>query len=142
MELAARLLGGDPSGRAVTVLGGACKAGSDDVRDSPALDVAARLHGLGARVRVHDPRAGQNIRRTRPRLTVVDDLTHACQDSELVLVLTEWPEFAAIDPVALGQVVAGRTVIDGRLVLDPVKWADAGWELHALGRGRVRAGGR
>jgi UDPglucose 6-dehydrogenase len=125
----------------VAVLGGAFKAGSDDVRDSPALDVADRLHDRGARIRLHDPCAGPNVRRTHPHLTVVDDLATACAGAELVLVLTDWPEFAAIDPVALGDVVARRRVLDARLVLDPDKWVAAGWELHALGRGRPRATG-
>jgi len=143
-ELATALLGdgGDDApaaaaGRMVAVLGGAFKAGSDDVRDSPALDVASRLHDLGAHVRLHDPWAGANVRRTHPQLTVLEDIPTACAGAELVMVLTDWPEFAAIDPVALSDVVARRVVLDARLVLDREKWLAGGWEFHALGRGRA-----
>lgn len=135
VELTVSLLDGAPEGRVVAVLGAAFKPGSDDVRDSPALDVAGRVHALGARVRVHDPRAGGNVRRTRPELDVRDTVAEACAGADVVLVLTDWPEFASLDPVALGDVVAQRRVLDARLTLDPDKWAAAGWDFHALGRG-------
>jgi UDPglucose 6-dehydrogenase len=118
----------------VAVLGGAFKAGSDDVRDSPALAVASELHRRGAQVVVHDPQAGDNVRRTHPQLGVCASAEDAVRGAELVLVLTEWPEFAALDPVDLGRIVARRTVIDGRLVLDADKWRAADWDFHALGR--------
>jgi UDPglucose 6-dehydrogenase len=119
----------------VAVLGGAFKAESDDVRDSPALDVAVRLHDAGVELRLHDPHAGGNVRREHPDLCVVDSIADACAGADLVLVLTEWPQFAAIDPVELGEVVARRTVLDTRQVLSPDKWVAAGWDFHALGRG-------
>ena len=134
VDKAAALLGGRLPGRRVGVLGAAFKAGSDDVRDSPALDVAATLRARGADVRVHDPRAGDSARRAEPGLTVVDTVEAACADAELVLVLTEWDEFRGLDPVALADVVARPCVLDGRLVLDPDKWRAAGWDVHALGR--------
>jgi UDPglucose 6-dehydrogenase len=133
-ELAISLLDDAPEGRLVAVLGGAFKAESDDVRDSPALEVADRLRDSGAVVRVYDPQAGANVRRTHPRLQVMADVTAACSGAELVLVLTEWAEFASLDPVALTGVVARPRVIDGRLVLDADKWISAGWDFHALGR--------
>jgi UDPglucose 6-dehydrogenase len=129
------------SGPRVGVLGGAFKAGSDDVRDSPALAVAQLLHDRGACVRIHDPQARLNIRRTHPDLEVVGSIDEAAKDAELLLVLTEWPEFASIDPVDLGHTVTHRVVIDGRLVLDPDKWRAAEWELHALGRAPARRDG-
>jgi UDPglucose 6-dehydrogenase len=119
----------------VAVLGGAFKAGSDDVRDSPALAVADELRRRGGRVVVHDPRAGVNVRRACPDLEVAPDVGSAVAGAELVLVLTEWPEFAALDPEDVGRAVARRVVVDGRLVLDPDRWRAAGWQLHALGRG-------
>ncbi|MGY2702082.1 UDP-glucose dehydrogenase family protein [Nocardioides sp. HB32] len=132
VELARSLLPGGTG--TVAVLGGAFKAESDDVRDSPALDVAVRLHRAGAAVRLHDPYAGANVRRERPELTVVDDVASACRGADLVLVLTEWPQFAALDPHEVGELVSRRTVLDARLVLDPEKWVGAGWDFRALGR--------
>ena len=118
----------------IGVLGGAFKAGSDDVRDSPALAVAQQLHDRGAVVRIHDPRAGTSIRRSSPDLEVVGSIEEAASGAEVLLVLTEWPEFASIDPVDLGRTVARRVVVDARLVLDPEKWRAAEWEFHGLGR--------
>ncbi|WP_036505923.1 UDP-glucose dehydrogenase family protein [Nocardioides sp. URHA0020] len=123
------------AGPRVAVLGGAFKAGSDDVRDSPALAVASALRCRGAQVVVHDPQAGDNVRRTHPELEVCATAHDAVRGAELVLVLTEWSEFAALDPVDLGRIAARRVVVDGRLVLDGDKWRAADWDFHALGRG-------
>jgi len=135
IDRAVRMLGGRVDGRQVAVLGAAFKAGSDDVRDSPALDVATTLQARGARVRVHDPQAGSNVRRVAPALDVAETVEQACRDADVVLVLTDWDEFRGIDPVALAATVRHPRVVDGRLVLDPDKWRAAGWDFHALGRG-------
>lgn len=135
IDLAVEMLGGKPAGRKVAVLGAAFKADSDDVRDSPALDVAATLQARGAEVHVHDPKANDNAQRARPGLHTHDNVEAACRDAEAVLVLTDWDEFRGIDPVALAGVVRHPRVIDGRLVLDADKWRAAGWDFHALGRG-------
>ena len=134
VALAASLLGGTVDRRRITVLGAAFKAGSDDVRDSPALDVAARLHERGATVTVYDPKACEVARRVHPELHYAQDVTDACAGAELLLVLTDWDEFRGLDPVSLAQTVAVPRVIDGRLVLDADKWRQAGWQLRALGR--------
>jgi UDPglucose 6-dehydrogenase len=135
VDLAVRLLGGAVRDARVAVLGAAFKAGSDDVRDSPALDVATTLSARGADVRVYDPRASENVRRSRPELTTATSVEDAVSDADLVLVLTDWPEFSSLDPVGLCELVRTPRVLDGRLVLDPVKWRAAGWTFHALGRG-------
>jgi UDPglucose 6-dehydrogenase len=135
VDKAVSLLEGRAAGRRVAVLGAAFKADSDDVRDSPALDVASTLQARGADVHVYDPAAAPNVRRANPRLQVAGSVDDACRDADVVLVLTEWDEFRGIDPVALADVVRHPRVVDGRLVLDPDKWRAAGWELHALGRG-------
>ncbi len=135
IDLAVQMLGGRPAGARIAVLGAAFKADSDDVRDSPALDVAATLQARGGDVRVHDPKANDNARRACPGLTTAASVEEACRDADIVLVLTDWAEFAGIDPVALADVVRRPRVIDGRLVLDPDKWRAAGWDFHALGRG-------
>ena len=134
VELAKAELGGSLGGRTVAVLGAAFKPNSDDVRDSPALDVAASLHEQGATVRVYDPQAMDNARARFPHLDYSPSVIAACTGAELVLHLTEWEEFRAIDPVELGAVVAGRKVLDGRNVLDVARWRAAGWTYRALGR--------
>ncbi len=132
-DLAAELAGGNLAGAGICVLGAAFKPGSDDVRDSPALDVAQILTGLGARVTVYDPAAMDNARRVSPDLHYAASLAEAAQDAQVVLLLTEWPEFAALTPGQLDGIVAGRNIIDARNVLDPAQWQKAGWEYRSLG---------
>lgn len=134
VDLVVALLGGQVRGAAVAVLGAAFKAGSDDVRDSPALDVAGTLGARGALVRVYDPAAVENARRVRPELSYAESSDAACRDADVVMVLTDWEEFRGLDPVSLADVVSHARVIDGRLALDPDKWRAAGWDFHALGR--------
>ena len=88
IEVTTDLLGGDVTGARIAVLGAAFKPDSDDIRDSPALDVATLLHELGAEVRVHDPKAMEKARETRPELTYVDDPIEACRDAGLECYLT------------------------------------------------------
>jgi UDPglucose 6-dehydrogenase len=132
-DLALEMAGGDLAGIPVCVLGAAFKPGSDDVRDSPALDVAQILTGMGARVTVYDPAALGNARRVRPELAYARTLAEAAQGAHVVLLLTEWPEFIALTPGSLGTMVARRNIIDARNVLDPRLWREAGWEYQALG---------
>jgi UDPglucose 6-dehydrogenase len=132
-DLAAELAGGNLAGAGICVLGAAFKPGSDDVRDSPALDVAQILTGLGARVTVYDPAAMDNARRISPDLGYAASLAEAARDAQVVLLLTEWPEFAALTPGQLDGIVARRNIIDARNVLDPAQWREAGWEYRALG---------
>lgn len=121
-------------GSRIAVLGAAFKPDSDDIRDSPALGVAARLGHDGAEVSVYDPVAMPNARRSYPQLTYAPTMVQACQGAELVLLLTEWSEFVAVDPAELAAVVAAPRVVDGRNVLDPQRWRAAGWTYRALGR--------
>jgi UDPglucose 6-dehydrogenase len=132
--LAAALSGGKLRGCRAGVLGAAFKAGSDDIRESPALRIARSLHDEDATVTVYDPVAGPRARAVYPELTYAPSLLAAAQDADVLLVLTDWPEFAEADPVTLGTVVARRAVVDGRCVLDPARWQAAGWEYRALGR--------
>src|SRR6266571_2670263 len=134
VDLARELAGGSFEGRVVGVLGAAFKPNSDDIRDSPALDVAQTIHGLGARVTVYDPAAIQNARRAHPELEYATSALDAARDAHIVLLLTEWPEFADADPDVLGKVVAERNIVDGRNVLDPERWRAASWHYRALGR--------
>ena len=138
VDLAREEVGGRLDGQVVAVLGAAFKPGSDDVRDSPALDVAAAVHEQGATVRVYDPQAMANARARYPMLTYSSSVAVACTDADLVLHLTEWPEFRALDPLALGLIVRQRKIVDGRNVLDVAAWRAAGWTYRALGRPRLR----
>jgi len=134
VDLARELAGGSFGGRVVGVLGAAFKPNSDDIRDSPALDVAQTIHGLGARVTVYDPAALESARRAHPELEYAGSALEAVRDAHIVLLLTEWPEFADADPDVLGKVVAERNIVDGRNVLDPERWRAASWHYRALGR--------
>ncbi len=137
VDVAVELLDGDPAGKHVAVLGAAFKPDSDDIRDSPALDVADALHDLGAHVVVHDPRALDNARRTRPELTYADDPLDAVRGAHVVLHLTEWADYRALDPVELAGLVAVPRALDARNSLDAPRWLAAGWDLRALGRPRL-----
>jgi UDPglucose 6-dehydrogenase len=132
-DLALKMAGGDLTGIPVCVLGAAFKPGSDDVRDSPALEVAQILTGMGARVTVYDPAALGNARRACPELAYARTPAEASRDAHVVLLLTEWPEFTALTPEGLDATVARRNIIDARNVLDPRLWRAAGWNYQALG---------
>jgi UDPglucose 6-dehydrogenase len=133
-EIVAELVGGTLIGRKVSVLGAAFKPYSDDVRDSPALNVAGRLQLQGAHVAVYDPRATDNARRIFPTLEYASSAYEACRGAHVVLHLTEWPEFREIDPSDLATVVAQPNVVDGRNCLDAEAWRAAGWTYRGLGR--------
>ena len=134
VDLARELLGGSFAERTVAVLGAAFKPDSDDIRDSPALDVAATIHAAGARVTVYDPVALPGAKRAYPELDYADSALDACRDAEVVLHLTEWREFREMDPVEVGKVAGERNVVDGRGALDADRWRAAGWHYRALGR--------
>jgi len=128
-------LGGSAFEKRVTVLGAAFKPHSDDIRDSPALDVAVRLRGLGADVTVTDPEAIENARRIHPQLSYVADRDEALRGADAVIVVTEWDEYRRqLDPAHAATLTAGRIVVDGRNCLDPVAWRAAGWTYFGMGR--------
>ena len=135
VDLATELCGSDLRGRRVAVLGAAFKPLSDDVRDSPALHVAGQLHLRGAEVRVYDPEASNNARAVFPALTYVAGIDAALTDADLVLHLTEWPQFREIDPDRAARLVRSPRIIDGRNRLDQDRWRRAGWVFHGVGRG-------
>jgi UDPglucose 6-dehydrogenase len=132
--LARKLVGGSFLGRNVAVLGASFKPNSDDVRDSPALNVAATIQLQGANVRVHDPEAIENARAAFPSLDYAQEATKACEKADVVLHLTEWQEYRDIDPEELAQVVSHRRIVDGRNVLSLDRWRAASWTVRGLGR--------
>jgi UDPglucose 6-dehydrogenase len=134
VELAATACGGSLLGANIAVLGAAFKPESDDVRDSPALNVAGLLQLNGATVNVYDPKAIENSRRVFPTLNYSTSVMEACERADAVLVLTEWREFVELDPDELAQTVRAKVIVDGRNCLDMKRWTKAGWRVHALGR--------
>ncbi|UXY29330.1 UDP-glucose dehydrogenase family protein [Streptomyces sp. HUAS TT20] len=134
VELAHELCGGDVLGARITVLGAAFKPDSDDIRDSPALNVAARLGLDGAEVTVYDPAAMDNARKAFPLLGYAVSAEEALRGADLVLHLTEWPQFRAIDPERARSLVRRPRIVDGRGGLDADRWTAAGWRFSALGR--------
>ncbi|MBP2403226.1 UDP-glucose dehydrogenase family protein [Streptomyces syringium] len=134
VELARETVGGSFLGQRVAVLGATFKPDSDDVRDSPALNVAGQIHLQGGQVTVYDPKGMDNARRLFPTLGYAPTALEACQGAHVVLHLTEWREFRELDPAALAAVVAERRMLDGRNALDAGAWRSAGWTYRAMGR--------
>ena len=134
MAVRLALTGGSLAGCSVAVLGLAFKAGSDDIRNSPALEVASAVGRRGATVRAFDPAAMANARRAVPGLGYARSVTEAACGADVVLLLTEWPEFRQASPGELAAVVAHPNIVDGRNALDPASWRAAGWQYRAPGR--------
>ena len=134
VDLAREVCHGWIVGRRVAVLGAAFKPDSDDVRDSPALNVAAQMQLQGAMVVVTDPQAVANARRAWPDLTFAATAEEAAAGADMVVLTTEWQQYRALDQVVFGEVVGARRIVDGRNVLDPLAWRAAGWTYRALGR--------
>ncbi|UKA62115.1 UDP-glucose dehydrogenase family protein [Arthrobacter sp. FW306-04-A] len=134
VELTRELCGGSLLGHRITVLGAAFKPESDDVRDSPALSIAAQLQLQGAVVTVTDPKALENAARRFPELRYEADLDTAIAGADTLLLLTEWQQYKELDPFEVSSGVAGLRILDGRNVLDAAKWRSAGWHYRGLGR--------
>ena len=134
IELVRKDLSENLQGKKVAILGAAFKPDSDDVRDSPALDIAAQIQAAGAVVIVHDPKAIANAQKRFPALQFAEDINSTLKDAEIVLHLTEWKIYREIDPVEVKSLVKSAIMIDGRNALDRELWQSAGWKFRALGR--------
>jgi UDPglucose 6-dehydrogenase len=135
VDLVVQAFEGSVFEKRITVLGAAFKPHSDDIRDSPALDVAVRLHGLGAAVTVTDPAAIENAARVHPQLTYVADRDEALTGADAVILVTEWDEYRReLDPAHAASLARGRVVVDGRNGLDAAAWRAAGWTYFGMGR--------
>ncbi|WP_351227785.1 UDP-glucose/GDP-mannose dehydrogenase family protein [Streptomyces sp. NPDC002133] len=138
VELAREAVGGDSFlGKRVAVLGATFKPDSDDVRDSPALNVAGQIHLQGGQVTVYDPKGMDNARQVFPTLGYAKSALDAVRGADVVLHLTEWREFRELDPAELGEVATRRIMLDGRNALDSTLWREAGWTYRAMGRPRA-----
>ncbi|MDJ0029628.1 UDP-glucose/GDP-mannose dehydrogenase family protein [Gordonia alkanivorans] len=127
VELTREVCGGSLLGKRIAILGSAFKPESDDVRDSPALNVAGQIQLQGASVTVFDPKAMDNSRKLFPTLDYAGSALEACEAADAVLVLTEWKEFVQLDPVEVAKVTRTQNIVDGRMCLDPLVWKRAGW---------------
>jgi UDPglucose 6-dehydrogenase len=134
IELVRRDLSEDLAGKKVAILGAAFKPDSDDVRDSPALDIAAQIQAAGAIVTVHDPKAIANAQKRFPALKFAEDINNTLKDADIVLHLTEWKIYRDINPGQVKSLVKTAIMIDGRNALDRDAWRAAGWKFRALGR--------
>ena len=134
IELVRRDLSNDLKSKKIAVLGAAFKPDSDDVRDSPALDIAEQIRAAGADVVVHDPKAIENARKRFPNLKFESEITKTISGAEIVLHLTEWKMYRELNPAELKSQVKSAIIIDGRNALDQDKWRNAGWKFRALGR--------
>ena len=134
IELVRKDLSEDLRGKKIAVLGAAFKPDSDDVRDSPALDISAQIQAAGATVVVHDPKAIANAEKRFPALSFNQSIDATLDGADLVLHLTEWKIYREIDPSKVKGLVKNPTIIDGRNALDRDKWIAAGWKFRALGR--------
>jgi UDPglucose 6-dehydrogenase len=133
IELVRKDLADDLTGKKVAILGAAFKPDSDDVRDSPALDIAAQLQAASAIVTVHDPKAIANAQKRFPALKFAESIEATFTDAEIVLHLTEWKIYRELDPTKMKSIVKNPIMIDGRNALDRSAWRKAGWKFRALG---------
>ncbi len=134
IDVVRKFVGDDLTGKTIAILGAAFKPESDDVRDSPALDIAAQLHTAGALIKIHDPKALVNAKKRFPLLSFASNINDCFKDADCVLHLTEWREYRQLDLEQIRGLVKNPLIIDGRNALDREAWRTAGWTFHALGR--------
>jgi UDPglucose 6-dehydrogenase len=134
VDLVVDALDGSVVGKRVAVLGLSFKPDSDDIRDSPALDVAVQLRGLGVDVVGTDPVAIENARAKHPQLDYIESVEEAVTGADAIVIVTEWKQYVNLDPVAMRKIARGAIVIDGRNCLDAAAWRAAGWEYRGFGR--------
>lgn len=126
-------VGGSLSGKTVGVWGLTFKAGTDDLRDSPSIEICKRLIAEGARVRAYDP----TVTFAPPQMAVVEitgSPTEAATGADVLAVLTEWDEFKWVEPKAVADVMTGRCVVDARNHLDKSEWKRSSFEYQGIGR--------
>ncbi len=121
-------------GKRVAILGLAFKANTDDIRFSPALDVAKRMLAEGADVHATDPEALSRAKAALPQITYHEDPYETVRDAEAALICTEWEEFRSLDWDRAGKLMARRLVIDGRNLCSPARMRELDFEYFSFGR--------
>jgi UDPglucose 6-dehydrogenase len=116
----------------VAIWGATFKAGTDDVRDSAALQVADQLRLLGATVTVYDPMGSGNALTEYPELGFADSASAAAAGADAIVVVTAWPEFAQVNPAEVAGVVSDAVVVDACQGISVGVWQDAGWRVSSL----------
>jgi UDPglucose 6-dehydrogenase len=126
------LCGGSVNGKTIASWGLTFKANTDDLRDSPAIAILSTLHSMGARIRAYDS-AARGVEQY-PWIERCESALDACDGADALAVLTEWPEFSSVSPQEVFKKLSHPAVVDGRNILNPSKWKDAGFEYRGVGR--------
>jgi UDPglucose 6-dehydrogenase len=124
--------GGSVSGKTIAAWGLTFKAHTDDLRDSPSIAILTLLHKMGATIRAYD--ASARAVEQYPWIARCSSALEACEGADALAVLTEWPEFAQVDPTAVASALRSAAVVDGRNVLNIEAWKSAGFEYRGVGR--------
>ena len=125
---------GNVRGKRIAILGLAFKPGTDDVRESPGIDIMKHLLFRGAKVRAHDPMAIESAKKVAPEAEYVNDVYDAAKDADILAIITDWPVYATLDWGKIKQIMSKPVVFDGRNLLDPAKMAEIGFEYYSIGR--------
>ena len=124
--------GGSVAGKTIAAWGLTFKAHTDDLRDSPSIAILTLLHKMGATIRAYD--ASARAVEQYPWIERCSSALEACEGADALAVLTEWPEFAQVDPTAVASTLRSASVVDGRNVLNIAAWKSAGFEYRGVGR--------
>jgi UDPglucose 6-dehydrogenase len=128
---------GNLQGVTIGLLGLAFKPGTDDIREAPALFIARKLVDLGAAVSAYDPQAMPNTQPLLPRVAMADSAMSAIRDIDLLVILTEWPEFTKLSPTELLQTMRGRVIVDSRNCLPADTFRNHGFTVIGVGKGKA-----
>jgi UDPglucose 6-dehydrogenase len=133
-EKVVRMLGGSVKGKKIGVLGLSFKADTDDMRESPAIDIIKGLQEQGAKIQAYDPVAMEASRESLDGIKYSDDAYGAAEGADALLLITAWNEFKQLDMRRLREAMNGSVFVDGRNIYDPVEMRDAGFEYAGVGR--------
>ncbi len=123
-------VGGNLTGKNIAVLGLTFKAHTNDLRDSPALRIVEQLKSQGATINAYDPTVNESLYGMNIYKTAIE----ACASVDAILIATEWPEFASLNPTVIGKIVRSKHIIDARNILDADLWRAAGFTYQGVGR--------